>query len=92
MFCLLAISAYASRKKSNGFREIGRLTSANRNSTKERGIESMTLNVSQTGKELKVETATETRGATEGETRAANGTRRRRKNRAADSAATERRL
>jgi hypothetical protein len=68
IFCLLAISAYAQEKKATDFSGNWTLDVSKSKLDERARIESMTLNVSQTGKEIKVETATKRAARPEGET------------------------
>jgi len=68
MFCLLAISAFAQDKKATDFSGNWTLDVSKSKLDERARIESMTLNVSQTGKELKVESATKRAARPEGET------------------------
>ncbi|MBA2736183.1 MAG: hypothetical protein H0U50_05250 [Pyrinomonadaceae bacterium] len=67
MFCLLAISAFAQDKKTKDFSGSWTLDVSKSKLDERVRIESMTLNVSQTEKELKIETATKRAPRTEGE-------------------------
>ncbi len=67
MFCLLAISAFAQNKKANDFSGSWSLDASKSKLDERARVESMTLNVSQTEKELKVESATKRAPRPEGE-------------------------
>jgi len=68
MFCLLAISAFAQDKKTKDFSGSWTLDVSKSKLDERSRVESMTLNVSQTEKELKIETATKRAPRPEGET------------------------
>jgi hypothetical protein len=68
MLCLLAISAFAQNKNTKDFSGNWTLDAAKSKLDERARIESMTLNVSQTEKELKVETAVRRAPRPEGET------------------------
>lgn len=67
LFCLLAISAFAQNKKTNDFSGSWTLDVGKSKLDERARVESMTLNVSQTEKELKVESATKRAPTPEGE-------------------------
>ena len=67
MFCLLAISAFAQDKKTKDFSGHWTLDVTKSKLGERARVESMTLNVSQTEKELKVETATKRAPRPDGE-------------------------